>query len=90
MSWYLTVLRGHKSAYLCEFSAYLWASVNLKIMVSPVRIRVPPLPKVRQIEETLRPSDVLPELAYRNRTAGRIQPRASSIALAASPNPGRT
>jgi hypothetical protein len=27
-SWYLTVLSGQKSAYLCKFSAYLWASEN--------------------------------------------------------------
>ena len=55
------VLPGHKSAKRCGKSAYLRASAYLKIMVSPVRIRVPPLIKVLQIAKKARAPDVLPE-----------------------------
>jgi hypothetical protein len=55
------VLNGHKSAYLCGKSAYLKASAYLKIMVSPVRIRVLPLKKVLQMAEKYRDSTELPK-----------------------------
>ena len=60
---------------------------NLKIMVSPVRIRVPPLRKHLQIEGKSKAPVMWPEPFYCNR----LLTECLSIAPAAeSPKPGRT
>jgi hypothetical protein len=56
----------------------------MKIMVSPVRIRVPPLTKVLQIEEEERVPAALLRLLFRGVSTAGSRKCASSAAVAAS------